>query len=77
MKNVEYVHFKTYVHRDFKPENFMIGRGKRANNFFTIDFGLSKKYIDPSSHKHIPWKDRKPLIGTARYTIYILYIYLI
>lgn len=46
MKNIQYIHFKNYVHRDFKPENFMIGRGSKSNKFYTIDFGLSKKFID-------------------------------
>jgi hypothetical protein len=31
-----------------------------------IDFGLSKKYIT-RENKHIPYKDKKNLTGTARY----------
>ena len=67
LSNLEYIHFKTYVHRDMKPENFLMGLGKKSKNIFTIDFGLSKKYRDSKTHEHIPYKDKKPLIGTARY----------
>ena len=32
-----------------------------------IDFGLSKRYKDPRTGRHIPYKDGKDLTGTARY----------
>jgi serine/threonine protein kinase len=32
-----------------------------------IDFGLSKRYRDPKTGEHIPYKDKKQLTGTARY----------
>ncbi|CAG2183534.1 unnamed protein product, partial [Oppiella nova] len=34
---------------------------------FLLDFGLSKAYRSTRNHKHIPYKDGKPLTGTARY----------
>ena len=64
---IEYVHSKNYIHRDIKPENFVIGLGKRSNQVFLIDFGLSKKFRDPKTHQHIPYKENKNLTGTARY----------
>lgn len=33
-----------------------------------IDFGLAKPYISPKTGKHIPFKAKNQLIGTARYT---------
>ena len=29
ISNLEFIHFKNYVHRDMKPENFMIGNGRK------------------------------------------------
>ena len=45
----------------------MIGYGQDANQIFIIDFGLSKKYKDLKTNKHIPLKKGKSLTGTARY----------
>jgi casein kinase 1 len=64
---VEFMHNKNYIHRDIKPDNFVMGRGSTANKVFMIDFGLSKRYRDQFSHQHIPWIDGKSLTGTARY----------
>ena len=32
-----------------------------------IDYGLSKRYQDPKTQKHINYVEGKPLTGTARY----------
>nr|AOG62272.1 putative CK1/CK1/CK1-D protein kinase [Eurychasma dicksonii] len=64
---LEYCHSKNFIHRDVKPDNFLIGLGKRAQVCHIIDFGLAKKYRDPKSHQHIPYRENKNLTGTARY----------
>jgi casein kinase 1 len=68
ISRLEYMHARCFIHRDIKPDNFMTGSGPKANEVFVIDFGLSKKYRDPKTQQHIPFRDGKSLTGTARYS---------
>jgi len=67
ISRIEYIHAKSFIHRDIKPDNFLMGIGKRGNQVNVIDFGLAKKYRDPKTHFHIPYREHKNLTGTARY----------
>ena len=39
----------------------------RGRQVYLIDFGLSKRYVEPRSNQHIPYRTGKSLTGTARY----------
>mmetsp|Transcript_17801 Transcript_17801/g.15711 ORF Transcript_17801/g.15711 Transcript_17801/m.15711 type:complete len:324 (-) Transcript_17801:53-1024(-) len=67
IQRIEYVHSRHFLHRDIKPDNFLIGIGKKQHYVYIIDFGLAKRYREPRTGEHIPYKDGKNLTGTARY----------
>ena len=67
LQRIEFVHQNGFLHRDIKPDNFLIGLGKQQHIIYLIDFGLAKRYKDPRTGRHISYKDNKQLTGTARY----------
>ena len=61
------MHSRHFLHRDIKPDNFLIGISKKQHYVYIIDFGLAKRFRDPKTGEHIPYRDGKNLTGTARY----------
>ena len=64
---LQFMHDQGYVHRDMKPENICIGQHKKAGMVYLIDFGLTKRYRNPSSGQHIEQKKSNGIVGTIRY----------
>jgi casein kinase I family protein HRR25 len=62
---LENLHSTNFIHRDIKPNNFLIGRENNENHIYITDFGLSKRFM--INNKHIPFRDKRSLIGTTRY----------
>lgn len=67
LRRIELVHNSSMLHRDIKPNNFLMGVDAASDRVYIIDFGLSKKYRDERTHAHVPYKKNKNLTGTARY----------
>ena len=67
LSRLELFHEARFVHRDVKPDNFLMGTGKLSHHVYLVDFGLSKTYIDTKTGKHIPLTQDHGLVGTSRY----------
>jgi len=65
---IESIHKLYILHRDIKPQNFMLKGGE----LFIIDFGFSAFYVDGSSN-HVPIKTIENIIGTPKYVSYFVH----
>jgi serine/threonine protein kinase len=59
---LETIHSQYVIHRDIKPQNFMISN----EELFLIDFGFASFYIDENKD-HIPDFHSDHIIGTPKY----------
>ncbi|KAM3137169.1 hypothetical protein pb186bvf_010715 [Paramecium bursaria] len=66
IERIESLHNCRYLHRDIKPDNFVLEPGNNPKSIYLIDFGLAKHYIN-SKGEHIQFVKKAGLIGTARY----------
>jgi len=48
-----------FVHRDVKPDNFLMGLLDKTSVLHVVDMGLAKRFYDPSIGEHIPYRDDK------------------
>ncbi len=76
LKSIELVHSLGFIHRDIKPQNFVIGEvygGKNHHDdgIYLLDFGLAKPYKDDTNMNekdaHIPYEIGRKIRGTPMY----------
>jgi len=67
LSRLEFMHSRHFIHRDVKPENFLIGRSNKKDIIHMIDFGLSKRFRNSKTAEHIPYREGRSFCGTARF----------
>ena len=67
LERIQLVHSHYFIHRNIKPDNFVIGK-EDPNIIYLVDFALSKKYRSSKTKKHIKFNYTGKLIGTLRFS---------
>lgn len=56
ISRIEFIHSRSYLHRDIKPDNFLMGIGRNSYKVYMVDLGLAKKYQCPRTKQHVPYR---------------------
>ncbi|KAI6152966.1 kinase-like protein [Pisolithus thermaeus] len=71
LSRLEFIHSRSFVHRDVKPANFVMGLPHTASSHLVnvIDFGLARRYRDSLSGEHVPWRRERGERGERRHGV--------
>ena len=64
---LEGIHDKGMIHRDLKPDNFLVHPTKGIDQIYLIDFGVCKTYLQSDTNEHIEMRKTNAMIGTPNF----------
>ena len=64
---IHHFHNYNFIHRDIKPQNFVIGKNENEHLIYLVDFGLAKRFREEYTNFHIPLRQGIKLTGTIRF----------
>ena len=62
------MHHKRTLHRDVKPENFLLGLRDDRNIVHIVDFGLSERFYDTTLRRHKAYREGCTVYGTPYFS---------
>ena len=60
---LEFLHERHFLMRDVEPASFAMGLGKRSHHVLLTHLGAAKRYRDPKTLTHVPFREGKLLTG--------------
>ena len=64
---IHHLHNQNFIHRDIKPQNFVIGKKENEHIIYLVDFGLAKRFKEEYTNFHIPLRQGIKITGTIRF----------
>ena len=66
LERISFIHENGYLHRNIKPENFLMGRNENKSTVYLIDFMLAKKFVSDGNIK--PFRKGRQIKSSLRYS---------